>query len=93
MTYSQALKLDYTNLCYSQFVCTAVLYKREPFRCLYYKSEAETVTLIIFSRTQGGTTVSRHMKFNKTGAENIITRLQNDFDIYAEELDEAEEDE
>lgn len=91
MTYKQAVKLDYTNLCYSQFICTALLYKSEPYRCLYYKSEAETVTLIIFSRTQSGTTVTRHMKFNRAGAENIITRLQNDFNITAEELDEAEE--
>ena len=91
MTYKQAVKLDYTNLCYSQFICTALLYKRDPYRCLYYKSEADTVTLIIFSRTQSGTTVTRHMKFNKAGAENIITRLQNDFDITAEELDEAEQ--
>lgn len=91
MTYKQAVKLDYTNLCYSQFICTALLYKREPYRCLYYKSEAETITLIIFSRTQSGTTVTRHMKFNKAGAENIITRLQNDFNITPELLDEAEE--
>lgn len=91
MTYRQAVKLDYPNLCYSQFICTALLYKREPYRCLYYKSEAETVTLIIFSRTQNGTTVTRHMKFSKSGADNIITRLQNDFDITAEELDDAEE--
>lgn len=92
MTYKQARRLDYETLCYSQFVCTTALYKREPYRCLCYDSEKEATTLIIFSRTQSGTTVTRHLRFNKAGAENIIARLQNDFNITAEVLDEAEQE-
>ena len=92
MTYKQARRLDYETLCYSQFVCTTALYKREPYRCLCYDSEKEATTLIIFSRTQSGTTVTRHLRFKKAGAENIIARLQNDFNITAEVLDEAEQE-
>lgn len=91
MTYKQARRLDYETLSYSQFVCTTALYRREPYRCIYFTSESETTTIIIFSRTQSGTTVTRHLRFNKAGAENIIARLQSDFGITAEQLDDAEE--
>lgn len=92
MTYKQARKLDYETLCYSQFVCTTALYKREPYRCLCYDSEKETTTLIVLSRTQSGTTITRHLRFKKPEAENIIARLKSDFNITAEVLDEAEQE-
>ena len=91
MTYKQARKLDYETLCYSQFVCTTALYKRVPYRCLCYDSEKEATTLIIFSRTQNGTTITRHLRFDRSAAENVITRLQSDFGITVEVMDEAEE--
>lgn len=92
MTYKQAQRLSYETLCYSQFVCTTTLYKREPYRCLCYESEADAVTLIIFSRTQRGTTVTRHLRFSKPDAERIIKQVQNDFNIIAEVLDESEQE-
>lgn len=88
MTYQQVQNLPYPDLAYEQFICTSVLFKRQPYRCLHYKSEADTVTLIIFSKTQSGTTVTRHMKFSKYDAEGILDRLENDFNIQAEQLDE-----
>ena len=88
MTYQQVQNLPYPDLAYQQFICTSVLLKRQPYRCLYYKSETDAVTLIIFSKTQSGTTVTRHMKFSKYDAEIIIDRLESDFSIQAEQLDE-----
>lgn len=88
MTYKQVQNLPYPDLAYQQFICTSVLFKRTPYRCLQYKSEADTVTLIIFSKTQSGTTVTRHLKFNRFDAENIIDRLEDDFGFQAEQLDE-----
>lgn len=92
MTYRQAKKLDYENLTYSQFVCNTLLYHREPFRCLCYKSEADATTLIVFSKTQSGSVVTRHLRFNKAGAENIISKLESDFNITAETIDEEEQE-
>ena len=87
MTLKQIQKLDYPRLVYSQFVCTTVLYKRTPYRCLYYKSESNAVTLIILSRTQTGSTVTRHMKFDSRSAEYVIEKLTGDFNIMAEKMD------
>ncbi len=90
MTYKQARRLDYETLCYSQFVCTTALYKRDPYKCLCYESESGVATLVIFSRTQSGTTVTRHLRFKKTAVDNIISRLYDDFHITAEILDDIE---
>lgn len=92
MTFKQVRKLDYEALSYNQFLYTTALYKRMPYRCLCYDSEKEATTLIIFSRTQSGTTVTRHLRFSKSGSEAIISKLQNDFDITVEVLDESEQD-
>lgn len=91
MTYKQVRKLDYEDLSYNQFLYTTALYKRRPYRCLCYESESDTTTFIIFSETQGGTTITRHLRFHKSGAGNIINRLQKDFNITVDVLDEVEQ--
>lgn len=90
MTYQQAINLDYEDLSYFQFLLNTVLYKRTPFLCLCYSSESDTTTILIFLKTQSGTVVSRHLKYNKSAAGHIIERIENDFGIVPDFISEAE---
>lgn len=90
MTLKQASKFSYETLVYNQFLLTGLLYKREPYHCLCYQSESNTTTLVIFSRTQSGTTTTRHMKLKKAAAESVLSRLQSDYDITVERLGNVE---
>lgn len=79
MPYSTILSLDYAELHYRQFLYTCAIYKRSPFRAIYYENGEERGTLVVFSRTQSGGTVTRHLRFNRASAEKIAERLENDF--------------
>lgn len=92
MTFNQLKKLDYEDVLYNQFIYTAALYGRAPFRCVYFSGDTQT-TLIVFSRTKNGGTITRHLHLSESGAMNIIARLKNDFGIDSEKIDEAEQEE
>ncbi|MBQ6733559.1 MAG: hypothetical protein IJR00_01345 [Lachnospiraceae bacterium] len=79
MTYRQIEKMKYDALCYNQFIMTCALYKRVPFKVVVFESEKDSATVLIFSRTQSETVTTRHMKFSKKNADDIIDRLQDDF--------------
>lgn len=85
--YKSLCKLQYEDLLYSQFLYTAVLYHRTPFRAVCFASEANSITIIIFTRTSSETVATRHLKVSKSGAESIIHRLKIDFGIEVEALE------
>jgi hypothetical protein len=91
VTYKQIKKFDYETILYSQFLCTAALYDRYPYRCIYFSGDTQT-TLIVFSRTKNGGTITRHFRLSESGARNIITKLKNDFGIDSEKMEAVEAD-
>lgn len=79
MTYKQALKLDYVELKYTQFITTCVDYSRIPFKILKYESEKESTTIIIFSHTLSETVTTKQMKLSKKDTKTMISKLKADF--------------
>ena len=84
MQFKSILKLDYAELHYQQFLFNTAVYGRIPFRVMCFDSGNDCMTIVIFSKTMNGATTTRHLRFSRDGAEIILKKIEDDFNLTAE---------
>ena len=94
LNYISMQNLSYDELLYRQFFYTNAVYKRTPFKVLVYESEKGRAVVIVFSKTQTGGVVTRHLRFSTENASKIAELIRDSFPLVdVQYLDNPPDDE